>query len=120
MGALASRVEYFETVDFTWTVARQLDRVMDAYTSIEYDSPGIGVRRLYMALRALYALTSFMVSDALGRKLFEASRLMREGKAREALAVMDEVLRGILEGLDRKGVLLRKQEYAIGAFGGED
>jgi len=114
---MVSRVEYFETVDFTWTVARQLDRVMDAYSRIEYESPGIGVRRLYMTLRALYALTSFMVDGSAGVKLSRASTLMRDGRHGEALIAMDEALRTILESLDKKGILVRKGEYAMGRYG---
>lgn len=105
-----SFTEYRETVDFVWVVARQLDRVMEAYSRVDYDSPALGARQLYMALRALYALTSFLVDSRVSDNITRASSMLRAGEPGKALAYMDKALRGILEELDRQKLLVRKKE----------
>lgn len=97
-------------MDFVWVVARQLDRIMEAYSRVDYGSPALGARQLYMALRALYALTSFLVDGGVAGDMARASSMLRAGRPGEALAFMDRALRGILEELDRRKLLVRKKE----------
>lgn len=102
--------KYKETFDFGFVVSRQLDRVMEAYTSIEYDTPGPGVRRLYMAVRALYVLTQIFVPEDLLEKLSHASERMRNGSNVEAVRILEDVIATILDKLNERGLLIRRKD----------
>ena len=61
------RTEYYESVDYTWALARQLDRVAEAYTRVDSRLPGLGVKCLLMAVRALYVFASIWVPGGAAR-----------------------------------------------------
>jgi hypothetical protein len=115
---LSYRTEYFETVDYTWALARQLDRVAEAYTSIDPKTPGIGLRRLVMAVRALYALARIFAPREGLEALARAEALARGGRPLAGLSEIDRALESLLRVLYNKGLLIRKQELPVGSFGG--
>ena len=102
-------VEYKETVDYTWVIARALDRVLESYAAVSYDTPGPGIRKLLMAVRALYAAVRPLVAPEIGGRLAEADRLVRSGRHRQALQAIDDIIHDILEELDRRGLLIRSK-----------
>ena len=103
--------EYRETVDYTWVVARQLDRVAEAISRVDPRAPGLGVRRVYVAVRALVDLAHpFIERDVSGQRLRRADQLIRANKHWDALAVLEELLGLILEELDRKKLLVRRKD----------
>ena len=114
-----SYTEYRETVDYTWVVARQLDRVAEVLSSINYNTPGIGARRLYMAVEALVTITAPFVSGEAREKLREASTLLAAGKPLSAIKALQETVGLVLRDLDRKKILIRKTELLTGEFGEE-
>ncbi len=114
---MSYRTEYYETIDYTWAIARQLDRVAEAYSKIDPSVPGLGVRRLLMAVRALYALARLWAPREGLEALEEAERLSEEGRNKAALRMLDRALELILRELDRKGLLVRKSDLPVGAYG---
>ena len=113
------RTEYFESVDYTWTLARQLDRVAEAYTGVDPRAPGIGLGRLLMAVRALYVLARIWAPEAGVEALRRAEMLARKSRVWQALAELDRSLELLLRELDKRGLLLRKQELPVGSWGGD-
>lgn len=106
-----SYTEYRETVDYTWVVARQLDRVAEAISRVDPRAPGLGVRRVYVAIRALVDLAHpFINRERAHEKLRRADQLTRANKYWDALDVLEELLGLILEELDRKKLLVRRKE----------
>ena len=114
------RTEYYESVDYTWALARQLDRVAEAYSQIDPRLPGIGVKRLLMAVRALYVLASLWAPPGGREALGKAQRLVDANSHMRALGEIDRALELLLRELDRRGLLVRKQELPVGAYGGVD
>ena len=112
--------EYYETVDYTWVVARALDRVAESMARIDYNMPGIGARRLYMAVEALVTITSPFVDRGVRERLREAGSLLRKGKPLTAIQVLEEVVEAVLRELDAKRILLRKTELLVGEYRGEE
>ncbi|MEB3861460.1 MAG: hypothetical protein GSR84_04480 [Desulfurococcales archaeon] len=102
-----SIVEYKETIDYTWVISRQLDRVADAYSSIDYEVPGPGIRRMYMAVRGLWLLTQIYLGDEAKKLLAEASAAISDGRNIEALRKIEDVVGLILAKLDNMGLLVR-------------
>ena len=102
-------VEYKETVDYTWVIARALDRVLESYAKVNYDTPGPGIRKLLMSLRAFYTAVQHLVSRDIGRGIASADRLIRQGKHKRALDLIDNILYNMLEELDRRGLLIRSK-----------
>lgn len=112
--------EYRETIDYTWVVSRQLDRVAEALSRINYNTPGIGARRLYMAVEALVTVAGPFVTGEAWEKLRAAERLLNSGKPLGAVELLEEAVHAVLRDLDRRGVLIRKTELLTGAYGGGD
>ena len=114
---MGCQTKYYESVDYTWALARQLDRVADAYSRIDPRAPGLGLGRLLMAVRALYSLASIWAPreglEALRRAEAEASR----ARAWRALSEIDRALGLLLGELDKRGLLVRKQELPVGSYG---
>ena len=103
--------EYRETVDYTWVVARQLDRVAEAISGVDPRAPGLGVRRVYVAVRALVDLSHpFIDRERAKERLRRADQLIRANKHWDALAQLEELLGLILEELDRKKLLVRRKD----------
>ena len=113
---MGSRTEYYESVDYTWALARQLDRVADAYSRIDPRAPGLGLGRLLMAVRALYSLAGIWAP----REGLEALRRAEASRARawRALGELDRALALLLGELDRRGLLVRKRELPVGSWEG--
>ncbi len=104
-------VEYRETVDYTWVVARQLDRVADAMTRIDPRMPGLGVRRVLVAVRALVAVVQpFVERSKLMAILEDAERLVAGNRHWKALDRIEVVLGLVLAELDRRKLLVRRKD----------
>ncbi len=114
------RTEYYESIDYTWALARQLDRIAEAYTRVDPRAPGIGLGRLLMAVRALYTLARIWAPESGVEALRRAEILARKSKVWQALIELDRSLELLLRELDKRGLLVKKQEYSVGSFGGVD
>ena len=117
--------EYRETLDYRYVIARQMDRVLEAYSRV---NPGratvVALERLYVAVRGLLvAATPFIDATKLAglwEDLRAAERLIRDGSLRSAWRVLDSVLAGLLVSLEAAGLLVRKAELLTGSYGGEE
>ncbi len=115
-----SVTEYRETIDYTWVVARQLDRVAEALTKLSYDAVGVGLRRAYMAVRALHTITQPLMKEDLRGMLREVLKYIKEGNNSRALDTLESVVGAVLKELDRRGLLVRRHELLTGEYGGAD
>lgn len=108
-----SVTEYRETIDFTWVLARHLDRILESYSRIDPREPVHGLRRLYVALRGLLVAASpFINYGELRQKLRDAVKQRNWG-------LFDEVLSEVIITLNRKGLLIRYYELARGEYGAD-
>lgn len=118
---MSYRTEYYESVDYTWVLARQLDRIAAAYTAIDPKAPGLGLKRLLMAVRAFYMLASLFAPKEGVEALKRAEELSREARAYSALDALDDAVGRLLKVLNEKGLLLRKTDLPVGRYsGGEE
>jgi len=105
-----SLVEYRETVDFTWVLARHLDRILESYSRIDPREPVHGLRHLYVALRGLLVAASpFINYEELRQKL-------RDAVKQRSWDLFDEVLSEVINALNRRGLLIRYNELARGEY----
>ena len=111
-------VEYRDTLDYTWVIARQLDRIAEAMTMVSFEAPGPGVARVYSAMRALLAVARPFVPRQCWLRLERAALMIQRGRPLAALAEMELALADLLAELDRKGLLLYKRSLAVGGFEG--
>ena len=95
------REEYKETIDYTWTLARALDRAAAArsrvHGKITKGELQLRISEYRAALRALYAILPPPVRGTLNPP------------PKDNLAIMDEWLATVVGELDKKKLLLRKK-----------
>lgn len=115
---MSYKTEYYENVDYTWVLARQLDRVAAAYSLIDPKAPGLGLKKLLMAVRALYVLAGLWAPREGIEALKRAERLASQARAYSALAELDKAVEHLLKVLDAKGLLVRKSELPVGSYAG--
>jgi len=101
-----------ETVDYTWVVARQLDRVAEAASSINTDikaSMRKTLLRYYYALRQLVTLVRPVLNLDCSDVLDKVLAKLHDSNADliEIYKVLDEIEAKVLEGLMRKHLLIR-------------
>ena len=113
-----------ETVDYTWVVARQLDRVAEAASRLDPSSTGssfrIGLIRYAVALRELYVLVA-PLAEKHGIKLdfggsFDSTYkcLLRGGcRLASAWQLLDAIQARLIEALYLMGMLVRVSRLAV-------
>ncbi len=110
-----SLVEYRETIDYTWCLARQFDRVAEAITEAgRKANKASAVEAVCFAAYALSILAAPFTEASFS--LRECLRLARDGKLLVALEEASRLVSTIARELDCRGLLIRKTELLLGRF----
>ena len=111
-----SFVEYRETVDYVWVLARAFDRWAEAVAEAgRKANKASAVEAVCFAAHALAALAA--PSSGNGFRLRRCVELAREGKPMTALEEASSFVAMLAKELERRGLLVRKTELLTGRFG---
>jgi len=100
------REEYKETLDYTWVLVRQLDRILAVRSKLHRKKS----RYEYEMLLEEYASSLFALYIALPREV----RLNIKWPVNIDINNLDRVLSEIIDVLDKKNLLIRKKKIMVG------
>ena len=112
-----SFVEYRETVDYVWVLARAFDRWAEAVAEAgKRSNKAAAVEAVCFATHSIAVLASPFAKAAFD--LRGCIRLCRDGRPLAALEAASGLVVEIARELDRRGLLVRKAELLVGSYGG--
>ena len=100
------REEYKETLDYSWVLVRQLDRILAVRSKLHRKKS----RYEYEMLLEEYASSLFALYIALPREVRESVKWPVD----ISLHSLDNVLSIIVDVLDKKNLLIRKKRIMVG------
>jgi len=114
-----SFVEYRESIDYVWVLARAFDRWAEAVAEAgRKANKAVAAEAVCFTAHALSILAAPFVST--GFDLRSCIRLCRDGRPLAALEQASRLVEELARELDRRGLLVRKTELLTGRFeGGE-
>ena len=111
-----SFVEYRETVDYVWVLARASDRWAEAVAEAgRKANKASAVEAVCFAAHALAVLAAPFASN--GFDLKGCIKLCRDGRPLAALEAASRLVMEVARELDRRGLLVRRVELLTGRFG---
>ena len=112
-----SFVEYRESIDYVWVLARAFDRWAEAVAETgKRSNKAAAAEAVCFAAHALSVLAAPFASN--GFDLRDCIRLCRDGKPLTALEKASRYVAELARELDRRGLLIRRTELLRGAYGG--
>ena len=112
-----SYIEYRETIDYVWVLARAFDRWAEAVAETgKRSNKAAAAEAVCFAAHALAVLTAPFTGK--GFDLRGCIGLARSGKPLSALEETSELVVLIARELDRRRLLVKKTELLRGAYGG--
>ncbi|RUM47493.1 MAG: hypothetical protein DSY37_02240 [Hyperthermus sp.] len=113
-----SFVEYRETIDYVWVLARAFDRWAEAVAEAgRRPNKAAAVEAVCFAAHALAALAAPFSGN--GFNLRRCVELARDGRPLAALEEASSFVAMLARELDRRGLLVRRTELLMGSYGGE-
>jgi len=112
-----SFVEYRESIDYVWVLARAFDRWAEAAAEMgKRGNKAAAAEAVCFAAHALSILAAPFVNT--GFDLRSCIRLARDGRPLAALEQASRLVEELARELDRRGLLVRKAELLVGSYGG--
>ncbi len=113
---------YRETIDYVSVLARQIDRVAELATKVfDGGAQRPRLKAFLGALWVLFSMSSPLVRiDGVDDEAFkDLLRKLDSGMLMHVWLRLLDMFRKIVHALERRGLLVRKQEILVGEFGGE-